>query len=304
MKWTFKCSPDQADQLAETLCAFEYFHFARTTFPVSAIHVSEELQDVEYIELYTGTEAPVLPLAIQNAVLDLGLHFASVELDEKKGQMNWKQYFTPQHIQGVCDILPPWEWSPLARFSKPESSDVIVIQPELAFGTGSHPTTQLGLCALQWVSKQSPEKKWTRLLDAGTGSGIYAIYARKLGIPFILACDVDEVVFKNLDYNFKINHAQLPNIANVNIKNCHGTFDWTWVNISFEILMTHTSHICSWVNANGYLFLTGFLFENKTEIEQTFQKTSQNLSCVWRNNLHGWSGFVFKNNESGKSLTE
>ena len=104
------------------------------------------------------------------------------ETEDKDWINNWKQYFHPFTVDGIL-IKPTWE--PLPEGDRDKL--LIEIDPGTAFGTGSHETTQLCLKGLQKYVK-----KGMRVLDVGTGSGILAITALKLGASFAFGTDLDE----------------------------------------------------------------------------------------------------------------
>ena len=100
-------------------------------------------------------------------------------VEETDWLAEWKKHWTPQDA-GRFTIAPPW-------YEVPVSHQIVIrIEPNMAFGTGTHETTRLCLEAISELYE--PEKTF---LDVGTGTGILAIAAAKLGGRSILACDVD-----------------------------------------------------------------------------------------------------------------
>jgi ribosomal protein L11 methyltransferase len=92
----------------------------------------------------------------------------------------WKAYFKPMHVSEHLVVIPTWE-----RYELQPGELPLYLDPGMAFGTGSHPTT--GLC-LKWLEKLvTPD---TRVLDVGTGSGILAVAAARLGAQPSLALDI------------------------------------------------------------------------------------------------------------------
>ncbi len=97
----------------------------------------------------------------------------------------WKSYFKPEHI-GQIVIKPSWE-----SYTPQEDELVVELDPGMAFGTGTHPTTRLCLMLLQELVR-SP----LQVLDVGTGSGILAVSAAKLGAAAVLASDIDPLAVR------------------------------------------------------------------------------------------------------------
>ena len=117
------------------------------------------------------------------------------EIDDEDWAESWKAFFKPIWISGDMVIKPSWETVSV----KPDTI-VIDIDPGMAFGTGGHPTTILSLRLIR-----EHLKKGAAFLDVGTGSGILAIGAAKLGAGSICAIDVDETAVRVAADNFRRN---------------------------------------------------------------------------------------------------
>ncbi len=106
----------------------------------------------------------------------------------------WKTYFKPELI-GQVVIKPSWE------NYQPQGPEIVVeLDPGMAFGTGTHPTTRMCVLLLQELVRDS-----TRMLDIGTGSGILAVTAAKLGANPILASDIDPMAVRIALENARLN---------------------------------------------------------------------------------------------------
>ncbi|WP_342414930.1 50S ribosomal protein L11 methyltransferase [Paenibacillus sp. FSL R10-2782] len=108
----------------------------------------------------------------------------------------WKQYFKPLRVSDRLTIKPTWE----AYDPASEDEKIIELDPGMAFGTGTHPTTSLCLRALESVIKGGEE-----VIDVGTGSGILAIGAVQLGAKHVLALDLDPVAVSSARENTHLN---------------------------------------------------------------------------------------------------
>jgi ribosomal protein L11 methyltransferase len=116
-------------------------------------------------------------------------------VDEADWANAWKQHYTPQRIGQHLLIVPGW----LA--ADPSAGDVVIqLDPGMAFGTGTHPTTRLSLVCLE--QRLQPGQ---RVLDVGTGSGILAIAAVRLGAQSVVATDIDPVALTVAAANFAAN---------------------------------------------------------------------------------------------------
>lgn len=118
------------------------------------------------------------------------------EVDEDDWANNWKQYFKPLKVSDRLTIKPTWEeYTPQSA-----QEQIIELDPGMAFGTGTHPTTSLCLRTLEGVIQSGDE-----VIDVGTGSGILAIGACKLGASRVLALDLDPVAVSSATENTRLN---------------------------------------------------------------------------------------------------
>ncbi len=108
------------------------------------------------------------------------------EVKEEEWAEAWKAHYEPQHIGHRLVVCPSWQ-----RYAPSPSEVVIILDPGMAFGTGLHPTTRMCLEALEEHLSRRAE-----VLDLGTGSGILAIAAAKLGASAVLALDTDPLAVK------------------------------------------------------------------------------------------------------------
>ncbi|NCB50471.1 MAG: 50S ribosomal protein L11 methyltransferase [Clostridia bacterium] len=125
----------------------------------------------------------------------LGIEPETDIVDDADWQDNWKQYYKPVEVGETLLILPQWEPIP------PESDKRLLrLDPGLAFGTGSHATTRMCLCALE---DAAANEKF--VLDIGCGSGILGIGALVLGCAFVAGCDIDSNAPRISMENAKLN---------------------------------------------------------------------------------------------------
>lgn len=123
---------------------------------------------------------------------DAGDYAISVaQVDDEDWADAWKKYFKPLQISGRLTIKPSWE-----DYTPREGEIVIELDPGMAFGTGTHPTTALCLRTLESVIRGGET-----VIDVGTGSGILAIGAAKLGAARVLALDLDPVAVSSASQN-------------------------------------------------------------------------------------------------------
>lgn len=151
-----------------------------------------------------GTDMVALQLEVNPRVEELSefgidtgeVRYETRTVDEDDWATAWKQYFKPVRVSERLTIKPTWE-----EYT-PESLDekIIELDPGMAFGTGTHPTTSLCLRTLETVIQGGEE-----VIDVGTGSGILAIGAIKLGAKHVLALDLDPVAVISARENVELN---------------------------------------------------------------------------------------------------
>ncbi|MDQ0173445.1 50S ribosomal protein L11 methyltransferase [Paenibacillus tundrae] len=144
-------------------------------------------------------QAEVRPRIEQLAEFDINVgdvRYETRTVDENDWADAWKKYFKPVRVSERLTIKPTWE-----EYT-PESPDekIIELDPGMAFGTGTHPTTSLCLRTLETVIQGGEE-----VIDVGTGSGILAIGAVQLGAKHVLALDLDPVAVSSAKENAHLN---------------------------------------------------------------------------------------------------
>lgn len=164
--------------------------------------------------------------------------------------------FDPVEITRTFWIVPSWHEPPAA------AQQVIRLDPGLAFGTGTHPTTRM---CLRWTARQGAQGQ--RVLDYGCGSGILAIGAAKHGAREIDAVDIDPAAVEATRLNAAANHAQL----NAGLPDrALGEYDLVLANILATPLKVLAPLLCSHVRAGGHLVLAGILSRQADELREAY----------------------------------
>lgn len=206
---------------------------------------------------------------------------------EKIAQTNWnaewEKNFEPVKIDSLLLIRAPFH--PSDKTVKHE----IVIMPKMSFGTGHHQTTQL-MCAAMFEQNF----KNARVLDMGSGTGILAILAKKLGANDILAIDIDEWSVENCIENCTNNDSAnvIVKKGDVDLIENQKPFDFILANINKNILKSHLKSYSAKLNPGGKLFLSGFF---KTDVEDLSSLALiQNLKLEIRNSKEEWAMMVLE----------
>ncbi|WNS81912.1 50S ribosomal protein L11 methyltransferase [Domibacillus sp. DTU_2020_1001157_1_SI_ALB_TIR_016] len=194
--------------------------------------------------------------------IDTGKLRVSVsEVHEEDWATAWKQYYNPVKISEKFTIVPTWEEY------EPFSTDELIIEldPGMAFGTGTHPTTVMCLQALERFVKPDHH-----VVDVGTGSGVLAIGAALLGASRVTALDLDEVAVSAARQNVALNHAE--HIVTVSKNNLiDGIDDQPDVvvsNILAEVIISFTDDVASILRPGGFFIASGIIGQKKDEVRK------------------------------------
>ncbi len=164
--------------------------------------------------------------------------------------------FAPVDITPTFWIVPTWHEPPA------QAREVIRLDPGLAFGTGTHPTTRM---CLRWIAAHAPQGR--RVLDYGCGSGILAIGAAKHGAAEVDAVDIDpaavQATLDNARANGVVLRAGLPELA-------QGLYGTVLANILATPLKVLAPLLCAHVAPGGALVLAGILERQASELTEAY----------------------------------
>lgn len=205
-------------------------------------------------------------------------------IQEERWAEAWKENFKPIRVTSRLVIKPPWENWP-ARHGQ----IVITIDPGMAFGTGTHPTTQMCLQFMEEIIPCLPGLP--SVLDVGTGSGILAIAARKMGVERITAIDIDPVAIKCARINARANRAGGGIVFRTDSpENLKGSFDLVAANLLPQELLSAASALRRLTGHSGKLILSGFLVKQEREMAAAFRKQGFRKQSARRQK--GWAAWV------------
>ena len=192
-------------------------------------------------------------------VQDFFAHAERFELREVPEQ-DWvrltQSQFQPVEITPTFWIVPSWHEPPAAAVT------ALRLDPGLAFGTGTHPTTRM---CLRWIASRPLHQQ--RVLDYGCGSGILAMAAAKMGAQDIDAVDIDPEAVKatldNAQTNSVVLNAGLPDLA-------QGHYDLVVANILATPLKVLAPLLCGHIASKGHLILAGILSRQADELKEAY----------------------------------
>ena len=202
---------------------------------------------------------------------------------------SWKRHFRTIEINERLLVKPPW-----SRKKAKTNQASVILDPGMSFGTGNHPTT---LFCLKQVAKFVPSEASPSCLDIGTGSGILAIAAAKLGFSPIDAFDNDIDAVTS-----SVKNAERNNVEN-KINLFQGTleklslrptkkYSVVCANLTHDLLKAHARRIVAQLEPNGLLCLAGILIEQFDEVSAAFE--AEGLKCDESETLNEWQSGSFR----------
>lgn len=220
--------------------------------------------------------------------LRLGNDFPAVEVEQSEEENKdwleeWKKGFTAFQLVGPYWVVPTW-------LEKPEQAEKpIWIDPGMAFGTGTHATTQMA-SELLFDLSGSLDSEFS-VLDVGTGTGILAFLARIQGAGKVVATEIDEDARRVARENLTINKLQQIEIPEKQVQDIDESFDVVIANIIDGVLLKLKDSVVSRVSAGGNLILSGILIEHEADFLSKFLEGT-NLSLLKRIEKDEWLGLL------------
>jgi len=196
---------------------------------------------------------------------------------------SWKKGFTPLDVGEHFTILPPWEDKRSGRIN-------LIIDPGMAFGTGHHETTRSCLVLME---KYDGKIAKGHFLDLGTGTGLLAIAASKLGYDQVVAVDTDPLAIEAARKNIKLNQVINIELREGSVIDAPGTFDCIAANIISSVLVLLAHAISSRLKPSGIAILSGILAEQADEVTKAYAQTG--LKFIENLPDDKWASLVFQN---------
>ena len=199
------------------------------------------------------------------AELDLHAEVELVGVNEEDWANSWKQYYKPVKIGERIVICPAWE-----KYTPAEGELVIRMDPGMAFGTGTHETTRLVIRLLEKYTKAGQ-----RMLDVGTGTGILAICASRLGADICRAYDIDPTAVRVARENIKdsgltnVTCDQSDLLKQVSLEG--GQYDLVCANIVADIIIRMTPDVGKYMKDDAVLLASGIIAERCDDVVACFE---------------------------------
>jgi ribosomal protein L11 methyltransferase len=193
---------------------------------------------------------------LQELLTTTGVSFQSDRLEETNWNAVWESNFEPVYVEDFLCIRA--DFHPAATGVEHE----LIITPKMSFGTGHHATTWLMARAMRSVSFLNK-----RVLDFGTGTGVLAILAEKLGADYVWAIDNDEWSIRNSEENLQRNQCNRIELGLVDHISTDGErFDIILANINKHVILENMHALSARLQPGGLLLLSGLLSTDEQDI--------------------------------------
>jgi ribosomal protein L11 methyltransferase len=197
-----------------------------------------------------------------------GLTYTLERIEERNWNEEWEKHFQPVVVETFCAIR--------AHFHAPISGveHELVITPKMSFGTGHHATTYMMLQSMQGM-----DLRGKRVLDFGTGTGVLAILAEKLGAEEVVAIDVDDWSINNAQENTLANECfGIVILKEDRVANVEGVFDLILANINKHVIVDQLGDLGQHLAPEGVILLSGLLQNDSEDIENEAIKNNLSVS--------------------------
>lgn len=197
---------------------------------------------------------------LASAGLDPDFSFDYALLAGRDWNETWKKSFSPIDIGDSLVIVPSWLHSTTDRIP-------LIIDPGMVFGTGYHETTRTCLSLIEKYSGQTNRRFF---LDVGTGTGVLAIGAAKLGFGNVIAIDTDPIAVDAALKNSHLNGLDNISVLEGDVSVVHGSFDFITANLLSEILIGIVRELSFRLNPGGTAVLSGMLPGQDRDVLEAF----------------------------------
>ena len=256
---------DPAELIKEREDMFgEIYQLNPDDYPTEGVLVKAYLP----VNSFLGETVDEIKQGITNLVtydIDIGENKVEIsEVNEEEWATAWKKYYHPVKISDKFTIVPTWE-----DYTPVHSDELIIeLDPGMAFGTGTHPTTVMCIQALERIVKAEDT-----VIDVGTGSGVLSIASALLAAKNVRAYDLDEVAVRSARLNVKLNKVQQTVSVDANnlLNGVTGQADVIVANILAEIILRFTEDAYELVKPGGYFITSGIIQPKKQDVRDSLE---------------------------------
>jgi ribosomal protein L11 methyltransferase len=212
-----------------------------------------------------------------------------VEEDHKDWLEEWKKGFKPFPLVGPFWVVPSW-------FESPKEAEIpLFIDPGMAFGTGTHATTQMAAALIHRVLKIKTYETAGDVLDVGTGTAILAMLSKIAGAKKVVGIDIDPEARRVARENISRNQVDDLDIPDLLLEEIRESYDLVVANIIDGVLLNLKNDLDRVTKSPGHLILTGILEEREGPFLDQFLSET-NLKIEVRLAKDEWVGFLLSKN--------
>ncbi len=258
-------SAEQSEIIIAELSEIKFYAFEQNENSISAFIKEQDFNEEK----------------LKDVLLQRNISFTKSIIPYTNWNAKWESEFEPVFIENFVAIR--------ASFHKPITNvkHEIIITPKMSFGTGHHATTFLMIQLMKEINFKNKS-----VLDFGTGTGVLAILAEKLGARPILAIDNDEWSLNNAMENIQINHCTHIVLQKKDNINTYSLVNIILANINFNVLTENAVAFSVLLQTGSLLIISGFLLKDEKTIHSLFVKN--NFLRKQRAQKDGWIALVLE----------
>lgn len=257
------------------------YEFTQSAFEIGAAGVAEDLKfhqaDLRYDP--DVIETPELDLNVyfetkpdENKLLQLQRDYPRVRVEllaeENRDWLEeWKKGFKPFLFAAPFWVIPSWLTPPPEAPKDPRY--LLYVEPGMAFGTGTHETTRL---AAGLIIEELARKTPASLLDVGTGTGVLALVANRLGVAKVVGLDNDPEARRTARENLELNKNSVIEIPDIDVSEVKEPFDIVVANIIDGVLTLLRHDLNRALKPGGRMILSGVLTDREQEFYENFTR--------------------------------
>lgn len=217
------------------------------------------------------------------------LSVSTVSLREEDWAHNWQKYYQPFPVGQRLYVVPEW----MRGQAVPEGRTSLYLNPGLIFGTGSHGTTRLCLEGVERFVRPGD-----RVLDLGTGSGILAIAALRLGASEAMGCDIDpkasRVAAENAAYNgisdaFRVETGNIITDGGLRSR-LAGQYELVLANIIADVIIPLIPHVRTFLAPGGHFLTSGIIEHRAEDVARALEENGYTI--LERHDREGWVAYT------------
>ena len=247
--------------------------------------IDTQLLDLAALSLWLEQDAKLLEISVPEAQWQL--------IEEEDWASGWKEYWQPMSLGDRFLIYPAWE-------DLPENSDRIILRldPGAAFGTGTHPTTQLCLESLEMRLHENAEHQV--LADIGCGSGILSLGSALLGAKKVYAVDTDALATKTCRSNCQLNNIERDRVvvrdgSIEKLIEVGELFDGIICNILADTIVELFPQFNQITHDKSWAILSGILLTQADQVADAVELQGWTVAALWKRN--DWCCFNIRRSE-------